>query len=161
MPNQVNILAYALEDDETVIELITELFDMNGLTDYKFFSRPETFIVDFNERAEKVHLCILDYYLPGSMTGLDVMKVVLSQNKNCKVIMISGQSNYKIVIDALNGGCFRYVDKNDKNHRTVLVAGIQDAIEFIKGKIDEKNVLEALKAEVRRRKSIYEANSNR
>lgn len=153
MANQVNILAYALEDDEIFVQLISEQLEMNGL-EYKIFNRPEEFIIDFNLRAEKVHLCILDYFLPGTMTGLDVMKVVISQNKNCKVVMVSGQQNYKVVIEALNAGCFKYVDKNERDHQTQLVSAIQSSIEFIKSKIDEKETLESLKAEVRKRKTV-------
>ena len=155
MRNQVNILAHALEDDELFVELIKEQFEMNNIRDYRFFTQAEEFILAFNER---VHLCILDY-LPGAsdMSGLDVMKVVISTNPNCKAIMVSGYKDYEIVVDALNNGCFRWVDKNKSNYKTLLVEAIQQAIVFIKSKIEEREMYEQLKADSRKRK--YERNT--
>ncbi len=155
MNHQVNILAHALEDDQDFVELITELFDMNGMKEYKFFTHPEEFILAFHE---KIHLCIVDYYLPGTMTGLDVMKVVLSMNKNCKAIMLSAVQDYRVVIKSLNEGCFKWVDKNDEDHRAELVNAIQQSIGYIKDKIEERELLESLKAEIR--KSAHERHAD-
>jgi FixJ family two-component response regulator len=91
---QLNILTYVLEDDEDIIYLLDHLFKLNGFVDYKFFKESAEFVKCLNER---VHICVIDYYLPGPLNGIDVMKVVLQQNPWCKIIMISGQDDPKVI----------------------------------------------------------------
>ncbi len=128
----MNILTYVLEDDEDIILLLDQLFKMNGFVDYVFFQNPKEFVRDLNER---VHICVIDYYLGGPMTGIDIMKVVLSQNPWCKVIMVSGQDNPKVVQDFGNNDGFRYVSKNDTDYMKQLVEYMQQAIEIVKQQI--------------------------
>jgi DNA-binding NtrC family response regulator len=142
---QLNILTYVLEDDEDIIVLLDELFKINGFVDYLFFKESSHFVKNLNER---VHICVIDYYLPGPLNGIDVMKVVLSQNPWCNVIMISGQDNPKVIQDFVNNDGFRYVSKK-QDYETNLVNYIQQAIAIIKKQIEMheefKSVYEDLK----------------
>jgi FixJ family two-component response regulator len=132
-PQQLNILTHVLEDDEDIIQLLDELFKMNGFVDYLFFKESAHFVKALNER---VHICVIDYYLPGTLNGLDVMKVVLGQNPWCKVIMISGQDNPKVIEEFVNNDGFRYVSKSSRDYENKLVTYIQQAIALIKKQID-------------------------
>jgi DNA-binding NtrC family response regulator len=148
---QLNILTYVLEDDEDIIVLLDELFKINGFVDYIFFKESSHFVSNLNER---VHICVIDYYLPGPLNGIDVMKVVLSQNPWCKVIMISGQDNPKVIEEFVNNDGFRYVSKRSQDYETNLVTYIQQAIAFIKKQIEMheefKSVYEDLKTKRKR-----------
>jgi len=126
---QLNILTYVLEDDEDIILLLDQLFKMNGFVDYVFFKNSKDFVRDLNER---VHICVIDYHLNGPMTGIDVMKVVLSKYPWCKVIMISGQDDPKVITQFVNNDGFRYVSKNAEDYSKQLVDYMQQAIEIVK-----------------------------
>jgi len=143
---QLNILTYVLEDDEDIIYLLDRLFKANNFVDYSFFKNTDEFLQNLNER---VHICVIDYYLPGPLNGLDVMKLVLTQNPWCEVIMISGQDNLKVVIDFINNGGFRYVNKNDSDYMRHLVDFIQQSTTRKKKQLDMqlefKSVYEDLK----------------
>lgn len=145
-PQQLNILTYVLEDDEDIIVLLDHLFKLNGFVDYLFFKESGHFVKAMNER---VHICVIDYYLPGPLNGIDVMKVVLSQNPWCKVIMISGQDNPNVIEEFVNNDGFRYVSKRSANYEANLVSYIQQAIALIKKQIEMheefKSVYEDLK----------------
>lgn len=143
---QLNILTYVLEDDEDIIYLLDRLFKANDFVDYSFFKHTDEFMQNLNER---VHICVIDYYLQGPLNGLDVMKIVLTQNPWCEVIMISGQDNLKVVIDFVNNGGFRYVNKNDSDYMRHLVDYIQQSTTRKKKQLDMhqefKSVYEDLK----------------
>lgn len=150
-PQQLNILTYVLEDDEDIIYLLDRLFKLNGFVDYIFFKDSQKFMNSLNER---VHICVIDYYLEGPLNGIDVMKVVLSRNPWCKVIMISGQDNPKVVAEFVNSDGFRYVNKRGEEYTTELVDYMQQAIALIKKQIDMheefKSVYEDLKTKRKR-----------
>jgi FixJ family two-component response regulator len=145
-PQQLNILTHVLEDDEDIIVLLDELFKVNGFVDYLFFKESAHFVKALNER---VHICVIDYYLPGPLNGIDVMKVVLSRNPWCKVIMISGQDNPSVITEFVNNDGFRYVYKQAPDYQTLLITYMQQAIALIKKQIDMheefKSVYEELK----------------
>lgn len=148
---QLNILTYVLEDDEDIIYLLDHLFKANNFVDYVFFKDTSKFMGDLNER---VHICVIDYYLQGPLNGIDVMKLVLTQNPWCKVIMISGQDSHKVVADFVNNDGFRYVNKNSEDYMKELMDYIQHAIALIKKQIDMhqefKSVYEDLKTKKRK-----------
>lgn len=130
---QLNILTHVLEDDEDVIYLLDRLFKANNFVDYVFFKDTGVFMENLNEL---VHICVIDYYLPGPLNGIDVMKLVLTKNPWCKVIMISGQDNPKVIADFVNNDGFRYVNKNLPDYMQNLVDFMQQAIALIKRQID-------------------------
>lgn len=138
---KLNVLTHVLEDDIDVIAMLEKLFKLNGLNDSRFFVDAEEFI---SEMHENVHIAVIDYYLRGPLNGLEVMKIILSQNPLCKVIMISGQHDMNVVIDFCNSGGFRYVDKNDTKYSDYLVSYMQEAIELVKRQIDLYNEVRQL-----------------
>jgi response regulator of citrate/malate metabolism len=66
--------------------------------------------------------------LNEKLTGLDVMKIVLAKNTECFVIIISGQQDPDVVADFLNGGAWKYVNKNNPKFLNIMVDFILLAI---------------------------------
>jgi DNA-binding NtrC family response regulator len=151
---QLNILTYVLEDDEDIIAILDNLFKLNGFVDYLFFKDSSHFVKNLNER---VHICVIDYYLPGPLNGIDVMKIVLSQNPFCKVIMISGQDNPSVIADFVNNNGFRYVCKKSDDYTAHLVTYMQQAIANVKHQIDMHEEFKTLYAELKTKRKKIES----
>lgn len=150
---QLNILTYVLEDDEDIIYLLDRLFTANGFVDYRFFKQSDEFIKSLNER---VHICVIDHYLPGPLNGIDVMKIVLTQNPWCKVIMISGQDDWKVIADFVNNDGFRYVNKQSPDYMKELVDYMQHAIAIIKRQMDMHIEFKSLYEDLKTKKKKVE-----
>lgn len=56
------------------------------------------------------HIVLLDYNLPG-MTGLELMRKILSVAPRTRIIMMTGQGNEEIAVAALKGGASDYIRK--------------------------------------------------
>lgn len=75
-----------------------------------------------NEVRNKSLACILlDVKMPG-IHGIDLLKVCIDENPNTPVLMISGQSNIKIAVEAIKIGAFDFIEKPidiEKLHITI------------------------------------------
>jgi two-component system response regulator YesN len=150
---QLNILTYVLEDDEDIIYLLDHLFKLNGFVDYLFFKDSAEFVKSLDDR---VHICVIDYRLPGPLNGIDVMKVVLSRNPWCKVIMISGQDDPKVIADFVNNDGFRYVYKGLTDYTDHLVDFMQQAITIVKRQLDMHEEFKSIYDELKTKKKKVE-----
>ncbi len=54
---------------------------------------------------------LLDYNLPGDLNGLQVLDQVLKFDRGTKVILMTGQGNVRLAVDAIKGGAYDYVSK--------------------------------------------------
>lgn len=68
------------------------------------------------------------------ITGLGVLKKIKSYNPRIYVIMVSGQQNIKIAVDALKYGAFDYIIKDNLVHdkMTLIINKISLAKEAMK-----------------------------
>lgn len=54
---------------------------------------------------------ILDFNLPGSLNGLDIIKRIKSSDSSIKIIMITGQGDVRLAVDAMKAGAYDYLSK--------------------------------------------------
>lgn len=120
---EVNILSYVVDDDPDTLLLIEQLLSANNIKNFHVFTKAEDFLSHINS---EIIVCVIDYYLSSGLTGIDVLKAAKAKNKSSFVIIISGSENYKTVIESLNAGADRYIDKNNPNYLTKLVEYMQE-----------------------------------
>lgn len=65
-----------------------------------------------NNISQNPDVIFLDYNMDG-ITGLEVLKKIKRYNPSIYVIMVSGQQNIKIAVDARDYGAFDYIIKDD------------------------------------------------
>lgn len=105
----LRIEIFAIDDDESIIEVIDIIFKMNGIQNYRLFSDPYELLENLNEN---VHIVIVDYKLNG-MNGLELIKEIVKRNRHCWFIMLSGQSDKRVIIEYMNSVFgSRYVEKS-------------------------------------------------
>lgn len=122
------ILTYILEDDRITGELISEILKNNSIVDYKIFNNSSEFIAAV---TPDVQIAVIDHYLGEKITGLDVMKIVLSKNPDCFVIIVTGQESHDVAVDFLNYGAWKYVKKKNQKYLNELVDYVLLAIKEI------------------------------
>ena len=54
---------------------------------------------------------ILDYNLPGNLNGLQVLEKIKAFDSAIKVILMTGQGNVRIAVDAIKAGAYDYLSK--------------------------------------------------
>ena len=54
---------------------------------------------------------ILDYNLPGDLNGLEVLEEIKSFDAAIKVILMTGQGNVRLAVDAIKAGAYDYLSK--------------------------------------------------
>ena len=54
---------------------------------------------------------LLDFNLPGSLNGLQVLERIRSIDPGIKVIMITGHGNVRVAVDAMKAGAYEYLSK--------------------------------------------------
>ena len=54
---------------------------------------------------------ILDFNLPGQLNGLEVLEQIRAFDSGIKVIMVTGQGNVRLAVDAMKTGAYDYLSK--------------------------------------------------
>ncbi len=78
--------------------------------------------------APKVHECVvLDYMLPGR-NGLQLLGDIVAKDAGIPVILVTGHGSEKVAVEALRGGAFDYVVKEELGAESFLKT-VQNAVE--------------------------------
>ena len=116
--NEYDIRILIAEDDEDDLLLFRELITEGADWDY-YYRRYAKVIVDaapnrdaiFKKLAEtKFDLFFLDYRL-GEWNGLDILKDVRDKGYTLPVIMLTGQGDQEVAVQAMKGGATDYLVK--------------------------------------------------
>src|SRR5437879_9538123 len=75
---------------------------------------------------DHVDLIVLDYYLPGEVTGLDVYKQIQDAGHRQPVIVVTGSTNEAMVVWALRAGVRDFVTKS-----SAFLSYIPEAVERV------------------------------
>lgn len=73
----------------------------------------------------------------GDLSGFEVLKKIKHQNPNIYVVMVSGQENISVAIDALKHGAFDYVIKD--NYVCEKLKTIINKIAYVKIELYKSN----------------------
>ncbi len=64
----------------------------------------------------QAHIIVSDIMMPG-LSGLDLLKKVREQRRDCEVILITGNTNVELAVQALREGAFDYLVKPVEVHK--------------------------------------------
>lgn len=131
---------FILEDNNTFIETLGELLQHEGITDFKLFTDHNAFM---NSLDEETDIVIMDHRLTNEMTALKLLPRIKSKNKNCFIIILSGETSGFVVKNYMNAGADRYVIKATSEMR-------EEFIKFINQGIDEMTEFKKLKESIKR-----------
>ncbi|RMD91025.1 MAG: response regulator, partial [Calditrichaeota bacterium] len=115
-----------VEDDQDQAELIRRSLE-------KFDERFNVEIIDSGESclekisSQKYEAIILDYQLPV-YDGLEILKRIKNRGIHVPIVVVSGQGNEKVAVEALKNGAYDYIIK-DSTYFSVLPKVVQQTIE--------------------------------
>jgi DNA-binding NtrC family response regulator len=100
-------LIFIVEDDNFYNQVISIYLKTKGFDVHSFLSGEDC--------LEKISLhpdvILLDFMLPG-INGLEVMKRMRANNSKAEVIILSGQTDIKIALEAFHEGAYDYIMKD-------------------------------------------------
>lgn len=98
-----------VDDDHYSLNLYGKKIKTLGLRDVHLISTASECL---ERLGEKPQLIFLDYYL-DEVSGSEVLKKIKCLDPTLHVVMVSGQSDVEIILEALRFGAFDYLIKGE------------------------------------------------
>lgn len=136
MGDTINIMV--LEDNEDDRFFIKRVIKEVGDNKYDLYENYNNFHQGLNK---EIHVCILDHYLDGNKTGLDVLREIKEKNKGSFVIVYTGVQDADILIEYNNNAADKIVGKWKDDHLDKLRSFIKIGLEVAKGNVGLINYL--------------------
>jgi two-component system response regulator FixJ len=132
MPNRRTL--HIVDDDDDVRESAAMLLEAAG---YEVFAYPSG--VDFLEKLDVTSpACILlDIHMP-QMDGLEVQQKLLERGVHFPVIVLTGQGDVSIAVQAMKNGAFEFLEKPYLND--VLLEAARDAFTKLEATTEDRAV---------------------
>jgi len=108
MENPTQFKFFIVDDDIFCANIYEQYLSNLNYTDVTYFSNGKECLDNLDQNPD---IIFLDYNM-DDLTGFEVLKKIKRYNSNIYVVMVSGQENIKIAVDALKHGAFDYVTKN-------------------------------------------------
>lgn len=130
---------HILEDNQLFIETLGELLQAEGITDFSLFTDHNSFM---NALDESVDILVLDHGL-NNKKAIELFPRIKARNKNCFIIILSGEDSGYVVMEYMNSGADRYIIKG--------VTGMREKfIQFVQQGMEEMNDFKIRKAAIKR-----------
>ena len=133
------IKIFIVEDDEIFSEIIRERLEMEGIYEVTVFETAKDCMQELYQHPDIV---IIDYNLPEG-DGIQLLKAVKNYEKSIASVLLSGQQEIQVVVDAYNNGAKRYIMKGNN-----AIVELMYSLEDIKQNLLLKKEVENLKEQV-------------
>lgn len=149
----LNIIFFVLDDDKDLLQLMEELIKKNGITNYKLFTHHEEFMQAI---TDDIHVCVIDHFLTGGLTGIHICHEIKRRNKDSFVIVMTGQRSFDVAIEYLNTCANRYIDKGKDNYLQLFEEYMNVGLKVAKERIIELQYINERMKKIESRTKQYE-----
>lgn len=139
MEENKNIRVFMVEDDMVSGTITKNTIEKEFGFQISWYKNGASFLADISQNPEIV---ILDYTLPDG-NGLDLYRKVREQNSDIDCIMVSGQDDVSIVVEAYKAGIKYYIVKNQST-----IVELLNAVKNISSRINLKKEVEELREQI-------------
>lgn len=125
----------AFEDDSDFRENFEKKAAEMGFKNIRACEAKKEFIAHM---TKEVHICVLDHFIDNETTGLSVMEEIFKINPYAFVIIVSGQVSKGVVIEYLNKGAWKYVDKGIRrqdDYEAEVFGYVEQALKEIRSEV--------------------------
>lgn len=133
------IKVFIVEDDTMFGELMKMKLEENHLLDVMLFTSGEEMFREFHTQPDIV---ILDYFLPYK-NGVQIIRELKDLSDEVSVILLSGQKNIEVVVEAYNLGAKNYIIKNEN-----ALVELDNCVKNLYDSISLKKEIESLKSQI-------------
>ncbi len=145
--NRYLVKVFVVEDDEFYGNLIKKTLEKDERFDVTLFQKGQAFL---NQLSEKPDIVTIDHYLPD-MEGLEILKQVKAYDEDIIPIMVSGQEELEVVVQAYRQGARDYIIKKENS-----VQELVDSIQKFKDTVSLRKEVEELRSKVLNREKYEE-----
>lgn len=147
------ITVFVLEDDEIYGKLIKKALEQDEQFDVTIYQNGEELLANLQSKPDIV---TIDHYLPD-MEGLDVLRQVKAYDDDIIPIMVSGQEEVEVVVEAYRQGARDYIIKKDNSvqelveaiHRLTSTVSLRKEVEDLRSRILDRQKYEEIIGESR------------
>jgi DNA-binding NtrC family response regulator len=133
--NLLKVKTLFLDDDYTLQDAMEAIFQQKNFVDYEWFHDPKELFDSMNDNTQVV---VIDYILEWhTENGIEIIRKVKEINPICHCILMSNQTNKKVIIDAYDNGVDKYIDKGDPEFVTQLFGEIEKGIKKVHRQFQE------------------------
>jgi two-component system, LuxR family, response regulator FixJ len=115
-------IVYVVDDDASVRDALSVMLTLEGFRVFGF-ADGDSFLAAVRQRQPDC--IILDVHMPGR-SGLDVLKELHQRHCAVPVLIISGQGDIPMAVDAIKNGALDFIEK--PFHAATLVSRIRESI---------------------------------
>jgi len=138
-----------VDDDPGILDLVVRRLERRGLHPDSAPDGP-TAVEMLKEKS--YDLVVTDIYMPGGLTGLDILRKVKEIDAHVQVIVVTAAAALDNAVDALNQGAFSYLIK-PFDHLSVIDNSVTRALDYRRLILDNQRMAEIQ----RRRGDLLEA----
>jgi len=109
MKKEHKLNIFLVEDDPQYAASLKYDIECHTPHNIRCFSSGEECVKHVKEMPDVV---LLDYFLEGKLTGLDVLKQIRKFNANIQVVLLSGQDKIEVATNGMKLGAYDYIVKN-------------------------------------------------
>ena len=122
LPDQQRSMVYIVDDDQSIREALSNLFDAVGI-DVRTFSSAEEFLA--SQRPSVASCLVLDVRLPG-VSGLHFQDELARANVEIPIIFISAHADVPMSVRAMKAGAIEFLPKPFRDQE--LLDAVQQAL---------------------------------
>ena len=130
---------FIIEDDLVFGNIILKALNNESDYDVTLFSSGEDFLKSLHLNPDIVSI---DYNLP-QMNGLEILAKINNYNKSIYTIILSGQENVEIVVNAYKNGANHYIIKNEN-----AIVELKNSIKNFSVNVNLQKEVESLKEQI-------------
>src|SRR5687768_9975804 len=133
------IKIFVIEDDELFGSVIQNKLEMESNYEVTLFTSGEDFLKNLHLNPDIV---TIDYNLPD-ITGIEILKKINNYNKNIITIILSGQNNVEVVVEAYKNGANDYIVKNENS-----IFELANSVKNLSANVNLRKEVESLKDQI-------------
>jgi two-component system, NtrC family, response regulator AtoC len=139
MPKKYITRIFVVEDDPLFSRVLKHKLEAEENFEVTMFTTGEEFLKNLYLNPDIV---TLDYTLPG-ITGIELLKRVVSYSKGITPIILSAQEDVKVVVQAYKSGAKDYIIKNDN-----AIVELMNSIQNFTTQVNLRKQVEELKSQI-------------
>lgn len=119
---------FIVEDDAFYAELVKNVLKNESYENVTIFHNGEDCLANIDQQPDIV---ILDYML-GQMSGLHILRKIKEKYPKIQVILLSGQDQMQIAVNAVKIGAVDYIEKTHQAAMTKLLIIVDRTLKSLK-----------------------------